>query len=258
MAGQHRILVERIVLNLQSLEPLKSTSWKTFEGSFPAGTKYIAVYYYANYQYRLYVDDFTFEAGSASATCPVPTALTKGTITATSATFTWTAGGEESSWQYLCLPAAESPNWESSAVETVNNSSATVSVLPSTAYKFYVRAYCAADDQSGDVSVAFATPCEAATSIASYGFEDVTTGSGVYDIPSCWSRVAYESSYYGTLPYVVNGSSSAHGGNKYLYFYGGSSTTSSIIVLPSISSPNTNSVFWIILILLLMCCPMVH
>ncbi len=223
----------------------KSTSWKTYEGSFPAGTKYIAVYYYANYQYRLYVDDFTFEAGSASATCPVPTALTKGTITATSATFTWTAGGEESSWQYLCLPAAESPNWESSAVETVNNSSATVSVLPSTAYKFYVRAYCAADDQSGDVSVAFATPCEAATSIASYGFEDVTTGSGVYDIPSCWSRVAYESSYYGTLPYVVNGSSSAHGGNKYLYFYGGSSTTSSIIVLPSISSPNTKAIsFW--------------
>lgn len=35
----------------------KSTSWQTYEETFPAGTKYIAIYYYANYQYRLYVDD---------------------------------------------------------------------------------------------------------------------------------------------------------------------------------------------------------
>lgn len=41
-----------------------STTFQTFEGSFPAGTKYVAVYYYSNYQYRLYVDDFTFAAVS--------------------------------------------------------------------------------------------------------------------------------------------------------------------------------------------------
>ena len=33
------------------------------EYTFPAGTKYVAVYYYSNYQYYLYVDDFTFTAG---------------------------------------------------------------------------------------------------------------------------------------------------------------------------------------------------
>lgn len=39
-----------------------STSWKEYKETFPSGTKYVAVYYYANYQYRLYVDDFVFEA----------------------------------------------------------------------------------------------------------------------------------------------------------------------------------------------------
>ena len=38
-----------------------STSWTEYKTTFPAGTKYVAVYYYSNYQYRLYVDDFTFE-----------------------------------------------------------------------------------------------------------------------------------------------------------------------------------------------------
>jgi len=37
-----------------------STGWLLSENCFPAGTKYVAIYYYANYQYRLYVDDFSF------------------------------------------------------------------------------------------------------------------------------------------------------------------------------------------------------
>ena len=32
------------------------------EYTFPAGTKYVAIYYYSNYAYYLYVDDFTFAA----------------------------------------------------------------------------------------------------------------------------------------------------------------------------------------------------
>lgn len=203
----------------------KSTSWKTYEGSFPAGTKYIAIYYYANYQYRLYVDNFAFEAGSASATCPVPTSLTKGEITATSATFTWTAGGEESSWQYLCLPAAESPNWESSAVETVNTPSATVSVLPATAYKFYVRSYCAADDQSGAISVAFKTPC-GAISVLPY----TENFDGIDDnvFPDCWQYITTSS----TLPKVYNYGYYANSSPKSLYVYGGSASTPATIIFP--------------------------
>ena len=38
-----------------------NTSWTLSEEfTFPAGTKYVAIYYYSNYQYRLFVDDLTF------------------------------------------------------------------------------------------------------------------------------------------------------------------------------------------------------
>lgn len=39
-----------------------AASWLLYEESFPAGTKYVAIYYYSNYKYRLYVDDFSFTA----------------------------------------------------------------------------------------------------------------------------------------------------------------------------------------------------
>jgi len=38
------------------------TDWTEYTNTFPKETKYIAIYYYSNYQYRLYVDDFTFTA----------------------------------------------------------------------------------------------------------------------------------------------------------------------------------------------------
>ena len=38
-----------------------STTWtQSEEFFFPAGTKYVAIYYYSEYQYRLFVDDFSF------------------------------------------------------------------------------------------------------------------------------------------------------------------------------------------------------
>ena len=54
-----------------------STSWTLYEESFPAGTKYIAVYYYANYQYRLYVDDFEFTAAASGPALSVADGTTK-------------------------------------------------------------------------------------------------------------------------------------------------------------------------------------
>ncbi len=56
-------------------------AWEQYEGSFPAGTKYVAVYYYSNYQYYLYVDDFSFTAatsGPALAVADGKTAIATG------------------------------------------------------------------------------------------------------------------------------------------------------------------------------------
>lgn len=37
-----------------------NTGWSTIEKTFPAGTKYVAIYYYSNYCAYIYIDDFSF------------------------------------------------------------------------------------------------------------------------------------------------------------------------------------------------------
>lgn len=74
----------------------RSMSWTTCEETFPAGTKYVAIYYYPKYQYRLYIDDITFENNNPYKT---PKAFAATGVTATTATFGWTNGNDETAWQ---------------------------------------------------------------------------------------------------------------------------------------------------------------
>ncbi|MBQ9186486.1 MAG: choice-of-anchor J domain-containing protein [Prevotella sp.] len=73
-------------------------SWATFRGNFPAGTKYIAVYYYTDGKYQLYVDDFSFKLA-----CPAPTNLTATNVTPTSATLNWEGNAESYNVRYRKL-----------------------------------------------------------------------------------------------------------------------------------------------------------
>ena len=205
-----------------------TNSWTlTEEYEFPAGTKYVAFYYYANSdRYHLYIDDITF---STPPTCPKPTSLTTSSITEASATFTWTAGGSETSWQYVCLPAASALSW--TGATTVTSATATVTGLDAnTAYKFYVRAYCSGSDQSSEVSEAFKTLCVGAdvSSGWSESFTGLTTGSG--NIPDCWGSVTYTYSST-TYPYIY-GSEASDGDNRSLAFYGGTTTATVYAILP--------------------------
>lgn len=211
-----------------------NSTWITYQNTFPVGTKYIAVYYYANYQARLYVDDFTFESAGLSNTCPAPSALTKGAITSTSAAFTWTAGGEETSWQYVYLPAATALTdaaWSSATSGTVNTTSelSLSGLTANTDYKLYVRAYCSSTDQSGEISVAFSTPCDAIDvgSGWSESFETTTAGSG--NLPDCWKSVPFTYSNV-VYPYVM--ASNASEGSKCLCFYGGTTSNTLYAILP--------------------------
>ena len=58
-----------------------TTSFKTYENTFPVGTKYVAIYYYSNFKSRLYVDDFSFTApitGPAMAVADGSTTINSG------------------------------------------------------------------------------------------------------------------------------------------------------------------------------------
>lgn len=213
-----------------------STGWLQYEGSFPAGTKYVAVYYYSNYQYRLYVDDFTF---AATPSCVKPTSLTISSIRSTTATFTWTKGKDETSWQYVCLPAADALDWSGAA--TATSATATISGLTAeTDYKLYVRSDCGSE-QSPEVIKAFTTPCAdyATTNLPlEENFNDKTA------YPDCWSKVAFVS---GTTSYPTIYSSNGESGSKSIRFYGGvTGTSEQIAILPPIEEATGNLLlsFW--------------
>lgn len=142
-------------------------------------------------------------------TCDKPTGLAYNplTLTATTATFSWTAGGEETEWQYLCIPAADAVDWDQS--ETTDENPLLVEELePQTAYKFYLRAYCGDEEgqQSHALSVAFTTPCAAISALPkSFDFEDT-------DALACWTVGNLQSS---SSTYIPSRSSSAKHNGSY-------------------------------------------
>jgi len=176
--------------------------------------------------------DITYSTPSGGSTCTDPSALAISSLSSTSATFTWTAGASETSWQYICLPAASTVDWTSASVQTANTTpTATVTGLsPETNYKFHVRAYCGASDQSTGINKAFKTPCVGVDVSGGWSesFTGLTTGSGI--IPDCWGSATYTGGGY-TYPYVI-GSNASDGDSRSLAFNGGTSGVTTCAILP--------------------------
>ena len=122
-----------------------NVSWaQTEEFLFPAGTKYIAVYYSANYQYRLYVDDFTFAAPPACVQ-PINLAVTNDGQTAT---VTWDGTAANN---FIVTVNNGTP-------ATGQTSPYTFNVALSTTYEVVVVADCGADGTSDPATTSFTTP----------------------------------------------------------------------------------------------------
>ena len=158
---------------------------------------------------------FTYE-DAASASCADPSALTISSISTTSASFSWTAGSSETSWQYICLPAATTVDWESAAVKTATSAEATISnLIAGTDYKFYVRANCGSD-QSGHIYKAFTTLCDPyTTSSLPYTTDFESSDCAAGSMPTCWMRITTNASY----PSAVYENNPATG-SQCLRFYG--------------------------------------
>ena len=158
---------------------------------------------------------FTYE-DAASASCADPSALTISSISTTSASFSWTAGSSETSWQYICLPAATTVDWESAAVKTATSAEATISnLIAGTDYKFYVRANCGSD-QSGHIYKAFTTLCDPyTTSSLPYTTDFESSDCAAGSMPTCWRRITTNVSY----PSAVYENNPATG-SQCLRFYG--------------------------------------
>ena len=115
-------------------------------------------------------------------TCTKPTALECTAITANSATFSWTNGGNETAWQIMLNDD------ETNFIMAESNPFTVEGLSASTNYTAKVRAYCSADDQSDwSTAVSFATTCDAITTFPwMVDFESFAN----YTVPDCWDNSA--------------------------------------------------------------------
>lgn len=132
------------------------------------------------------------------ASCVQPTMPVVSDETASSATFTWKAGNGETQFQYVVMPRDTVADW--TAAQLVDDTTVTVTGLTAnTAYDFYVRAYCAEDDQSAVRKAQFRTACGVYDLPFEENFNKLTSG-----IPYCWdntegnSSASYRWNYYAT------------------------------------------------------------
>lgn len=130
-----------------------------------------------NRKYVLPKTMFTYEE-AGSATCDMAANLIIKEKDANSATLAWDKA-EGATWQYICLPAASELDW-TSATQTTDTFAVLSDLTKETAYKFYVRRYCSAEDQSKEISIDFTTdPTCFAPTLLSIPEESITATSAV-------------------------------------------------------------------------------
>lgn len=117
-------------------------------------------------------------------TCLHPQNLVISEIKGNSVRASWTAGGDETQWQYVAVPQGQALDWANGVI--VDSTNVLISGLDAlTTYELYVRGYCSASDQSEAIKKTFTTAC----GIVAIPFEETFTGlSSSNPIPECWDN----------------------------------------------------------------------
>ena len=183
--------------------------WTSYSHVFPAGTKYVAVKYTANDQFKMYLDDFTFEVPPA---CITP-AITSINVTATSVTIGWTDYN-------ATTPASWTLEFDGTEITGITENPYTHSGLTAaTEYTIKVKAICNSTDESDwSNEMSFTTLCEAIVVTETDPFHEDFEGE-----IDCWSienisggvnwtvaedeDYAYEGSHFIYAPYQPGSSS---------------------------------------------------
>lgn len=195
-----------------------TTAAQYVKTDLPVGTTYVAIHYYSNYQYYMYVDDFCTPALFVP-DCVAPNTLVASNISTTSADISWTSDATSFNVEY----GAEGFTQGSGTTDTSAIASYSLNGLSSnTSYDVYVQTDCSADgsgtsDWVGPLTIT--TLCDTVTSFPyMHGFEtlDCWTNS---DASAAWALDAGDD--YG--PGSVTEGSSAVFFNDYDYSTGSTS-----------------------------------
>ncbi len=178
--------------------------------AYSGSSKYIAILpLYGTTYSNIYVDDIIYEPIPA---CSPVISVAASSITATSASISWTEVGTATQWdiQY----GVSGFTLGSGTIVNVTTNPYAITLNPATSYSVYVRAKCSANDTSSWTGPAnFTTLCQPVTTLPwTEGFESMTnTGSGV--IPTCW----LESGDWATGSGADSYNRGPKSGSKYIY-----------------------------------------
>ncbi len=157
-----------------------STTWQQYSKTdLPVGTKYVAIHYYSNYQYYLYVDDVSGPALYVPS-CPAPSAQTETNITTNSANLGWTENGTATTWNIEWGPTGFTQGSGTMITGTGSNPYSLTGLTAATTYDWYVQADCGGDQSTWTGPGTFTTTC--GTYTPDY-LEDFTTF-----LPNCWDE----------------------------------------------------------------------
>ena len=139
-------------------------------------------------------------------------------ITSNSATVSWTAPADASS--YILQYKTSDQDWEDGDINIAYPTEATYNLTgldPNTQYQVRVASVCATGNSNWKTT-SLKTEC-VAISVAQVPYYEQFEGYASNAFPDCWTRIAGYNSY----PYISNASATAHGGTGYLYLYNNTS-----------------------------------
>ncbi len=150
--------------------------------NLPAGTTYVAIHYYSDYSYYMYVDDFSF---AAPPSCLAPSVLTASGETTTTVDLAWTNGDGESLWdlELVDVTASGSATGTPTSNDITTNPYTLSGLTANNDYQIYLRADCGGGDASDWVGpVSFSTLCDVVSTFPS------TTDFTLNPPTDCWSQ----------------------------------------------------------------------
>lgn len=165
--------------------------------------------------------------------CNAPTEAALSETTTTTASFSWTAAANITSYQYVVMAKGVAADW-SKAETTTNTTAEWTGLAANTAYDFYVRSYYNETVQSAAAKVSFQTECATITELPwNENFESFAENT----IPTCWDNTAstasYNASYYLWGVYQYNENKMIRMTNYYV----GNTNGSALINTPKITLP---------------------
>ena len=206
-----------------------STAAQYSISDLPVGTTYVAIHYYSNYQWYMYVDDFCMPALYVP-DCVAPTALVAANLTSTTADISWTSDGTTFNVEYGASGFTQGTG-TTSVVST--NAAALTALAANTSYDVYVQNDCGTSGMSTWTDlITFTTQC---VSVAEFSenFDSVNAPQ----LPDCWSELIG-----GGAPSSAYVETSISGDTNVVKLYNSSSTTGDIILVsPPVSNLASNT-----------------